>query len=85
MCFVKSISLRYKDIFYSSKGYICIFIICIRFVLAVDLNYGNIYCSVCESYVYDEEIDSIAKDEADKASQLKCRWYTQFRFIFDTS
>jgi len=39
--------------------------------LAVDLNYGNIYCSICETYVYDEEIDAISKDEADKASQLK--------------
>merc|ERR1711962_845819 len=40
-------------------------------VLAVDLNYGNIYCYMCQSYVYDVEIDAIMKDEADRASQVR--------------
>lgn len=40
-------------------------------VLAVDLNYGNVYCYLCQSYVYDEEIDAIMRDEADRVSQFK--------------
>jgi len=39
--------------------------------LAIDLNYGNVFCIVCQSYVYDKEIDLIIKEETDKASQLK--------------
>ena len=42
------------------------------------MNYGNIYCSICKTYVYDEEIDSISKEEADKASQLKCMFLDYF-------
>ena len=49
-------------------------------ILAVDLNYGNIYCYSCHSYVYDTEIDAIVKDEADRASQFK---YNGKRRFFD--
>ncbi len=38
---------------------------------AVDLLYGNIYCFLCSTYVYDDEIDVIARDESDKISWIK--------------
>ncbi len=39
--------------------------------VAVDLLYGNIYCFICCTYVYDDEIDNIAKEELDKISWIK--------------
>lgn len=42
--------------------------------LAIDLHYGNIYCIMCQSYVYDKEIDQVVKEESNKASQLKCKY-----------
>ena len=42
--------------------------------LAIDLHYGNVYCIMCQSYVYDKEIDQVVKEESNKASQLKCKY-----------
>ena len=38
--------------------------------IAVDLLYGNVYCFMCSTYVYDDELDNIAKEEADKVSWI---------------
>ena len=38
--------------------------------LAVDLLYGNVYCFICGSYVYDGELEQIGRDEADKAAWI---------------
>ena len=44
------------------------YLICI--FLAVDLLYGNVYCFLCGTYVYDDELEQISKDEADKAAWI---------------
>ncbi|XP_012556524.1 ubiquitin carboxyl-terminal hydrolase 22 isoform X1 [Hydra vulgaris] len=40
-------------------------------ILAIDLNYGNIYCNSCKTYVYDKEFDAVAIEESDRAWQIK--------------
>ena len=37
---------------------------------AVDLLYGNVYCFMCGTYVYDDELEQIGRDEADKAAWI---------------
>jgi len=39
-------------------------------ILAVDLLYGNVYCFLCGTYVYDDELEQIGRDEADKAAWI---------------
>ena len=39
-------------------------------LVAVDLLYGNVYCFLCGTYVYDDELEQLGKEEADKASVL---------------
>jgi len=38
---------------------------------AVDLLYGGIYCFVCQDYIYDKEMEQIAKEEQRKAWKLQ--------------
>ncbi|KAG7256690.1 hypothetical protein CRUP_011289, partial [Coryphaenoides rupestris] len=42
-----------------------------RHNLAVDLLYGGIYCFVCQDYIYDKEMEQIAKEEQRKAWKLQ--------------
>ena len=37
---------------------------------AVDLLYGNVYCFICGTYVYDEELEQIGREEADKIAWI---------------
>ncbi|XP_071230790.1 ubiquitin carboxyl-terminal hydrolase 22-like [Salvelinus alpinus] len=42
-----------------------------RHNLAIDLLYGGIYCFVCQDYIYDKEMEQIAKEEQRKAWKLQ--------------
>ncbi|KAI5619057.1 ubiquitin carboxyl-terminal hydrolase 22 isoform X1, partial [Silurus asotus] len=42
-----------------------------RHNLAIDLLYGGIYCFVCQDYIYDKDMDQIAKEEQRKAWKLQ--------------
>ncbi|XP_024120216.1 ubiquitin carboxyl-terminal hydrolase 22 isoform X2 [Oryzias melastigma] len=42
-----------------------------RHHLAVDLLYGGIYCFLCQDYVYDKEMEQIAKEEQKKAWKMQ--------------
>ncbi|TSK87591.1 Ubiquitin carboxyl-terminal hydrolase 22 [Bagarius yarrelli] len=42
-----------------------------RHNLAIDLLYGGIYCFVCQDYIYDKDIELIAKEEQRKAWKLQ--------------
>lgn len=39
--------------------------------LAIDLLYGGIYCFVCQDYIYDKDMEQIAKEEQRKAWKLQ--------------
>ncbi|XP_006902972.1 PREDICTED: ubiquitin carboxyl-terminal hydrolase 22-A-like [Elephantulus edwardii] len=39
--------------------------------LAVDLYYGGIYCFMCKDYIYDKDIEQIAKEEQREALKLQ--------------
>lgn len=45
---------------------------------AIDLLYGGIYCFVCQDYIYDKDMEQIAKEEQRKAWKLQG---TAFRFL----
>lgn len=38
---------------------------------AIDLLYGGIYCFVCQDYIYDKDMEQIAKEEQRKAWKLQ--------------
>lgn len=38
---------------------------------AIDLLYGGIYCFMCQDYIYDKDIEQIAKEEQRKAWKLQ--------------
>ena len=40
---------------------------------AIDLLYGGIYCFVCQDYIYDKDMEQIAKEEQRKAWKLQGR------------
>ncbi|KAJ8366502.1 hypothetical protein AAFF_G00353220 [Aldrovandia affinis] len=42
-----------------------------RHNLAVDLLYGGIYCFVCQDYIYDKDMEQIAKEEQRKSWKLQ--------------
>uniref|UniRef100_A0A3P9HMA2 Ubiquitin carboxyl-terminal hydrolase n=1 Tax=Oryzias latipes TaxID=8090 RepID=A0A3P9HMA2_ORYLA len=42
-----------------------------RHHLAVDLLYGGVYCFLCQDYVYDREMEQIAKEEQKKAWKMQ--------------
>ncbi|XP_052613226.1 ubiquitin carboxyl-terminal hydrolase 22 isoform X2 [Peromyscus californicus insignis] len=42
-----------------------------RHNLAIDLMYGGIYCFLCQDYIYDKDIEIIAKEEQRKAWKLQ--------------
>ncbi|XP_045065691.1 ubiquitin carboxyl-terminal hydrolase 22-like isoform X3 [Coregonus clupeaformis] len=42
-----------------------------RHNLAIDLLYGGIYCFVCQDYIYDKDMEQIAKEEQRKAWKLQ--------------
>uniref|UniRef100_A0A9J7ZFQ9 Ubiquitin carboxyl-terminal hydrolase n=1 Tax=Cyprinus carpio carpio TaxID=630221 RepID=A0A9J7ZFQ9_CYPCA len=44
-----------------------------RHNLAIDLLYGGIYCFVCQDYIYDKDMEQIAKEEQRKAWKLQGR------------
>ncbi|TRY64549.1 hypothetical protein DNTS_008224 [Danionella cerebrum] len=44
-----------------------------RHNLAIDLLYGGIYCFVCQDYIYDKDMEQIAKEEQRKAWKLQER------------
>lgn len=46
--------------------------------LAVDLYYGGIYCFMCKDYVYDKDIEQIAKEEQGEALKLQASTSTEF-------
>ncbi|GAA6071799.1 ubiquitin carboxyl-terminal hydrolase 22-like isoform X1, partial [Tachysurus ichikawai] len=37
----------------------------------IDLLYGGIYCFVCQDYIYDKDMEQIAKEEQRKAWKLQ--------------
>lgn len=41
------------------------------FFPAIDLLYGGIYCFVCQDYIYDKDMEQIAKEEQRKAWKLQ--------------
>ncbi|XP_029785510.1 ubiquitin carboxyl-terminal hydrolase 27 [Suricata suricatta] len=45
--------------------------------LAVDLYYGGIYCFMCKDYVYDRDIEQIAKEEQGEALKLQASTSTE--------
>ncbi|XP_045658252.1 LOW QUALITY PROTEIN: ubiquitin carboxyl-terminal hydrolase 27-like [Ursus americanus] len=45
--------------------------------LAVDLYYGGIYCFMCKDYVYDKDIEQIAKEEQGEALKLQASTSTE--------
>lgn len=38
---------------------------------AIDLLYGGIYCFVCQDYIYDKDMEQIAKEEQRKAWKMQ--------------
>ncbi|XP_069784354.1 ubiquitin carboxyl-terminal hydrolase 22 isoform X3 [Narcine bancroftii] len=44
-----------------------------RHNLAIDLLYGGIYCFMCQDYIYDKDMEQIAKEEQRKAWKLQAR------------
>ncbi|XP_030315667.1 ubiquitin carboxyl-terminal hydrolase 22 isoform X9 [Calypte anna] len=42
-----------------------------RHNLAIDLLYGGIYCFMCQDYIYDKDMEQIAKEEQRKAWKLQ--------------
>uniref|UniRef100_F7G8S8 Ubiquitin carboxyl-terminal hydrolase n=1 Tax=Ornithorhynchus anatinus TaxID=9258 RepID=F7G8S8_ORNAN len=42
-----------------------------RHNLAIDLLYGGIYCFMCQDYIYDKDLEQIAKEEQRKAWKLQ--------------
>ncbi|XP_077590561.1 ubiquitin carboxyl-terminal hydrolase 22-like isoform X5 [Stigmatopora nigra] len=42
-----------------------------RHNLAIDLLYGGVYCFVCQDYIYDKDMEQIAKEEQRKAWKLQ--------------
>lgn len=48
---------------------------------AIDLLYGGIYCFVCQDYIYDKEMEQIAKEEQRKAWKLQG---ITFRFLSES-
>lgn len=38
---------------------------------AIDLLYGGIYCFMCQDYIYDKDMEQIAKEEQRKAWKLQ--------------
>ncbi|XP_045065635.1 ubiquitin carboxyl-terminal hydrolase 22 isoform X3 [Coregonus clupeaformis] len=42
-----------------------------RHNLAIDLLYGGIYCFVCQDYIYDKDMEQIAKEEQRKVWKLQ--------------
>lgn len=38
---------------------------------AIDLLYGGIFCFVCQDYIYDKDMEQIAKEEQRKAWKLQ--------------
>lgn len=38
---------------------------------AIDLLYGGIYCFACQDYIYDKDMEQIAKEEQRKAWKLQ--------------
>ena len=53
---------------------------------AIDLLYGGIYCFVCQDYIYDKDMEQIAKEEQRKAWKLQgiafCIFWPRTRCIF---
>ncbi|XP_055984589.1 ubiquitin carboxyl-terminal hydrolase 27 [Sorex fumeus] len=49
--------------------------------LAVDLYYGGIYCFMCKDYVYDKDIEQIAKEERGEALKLQASSATDFSHL----
>uniref|UniRef100_A0A673XVZ4 Ubiquitin carboxyl-terminal hydrolase n=1 Tax=Salmo trutta TaxID=8032 RepID=A0A673XVZ4_SALTR len=47
-----------------------------RHNLAIDLLYGGIYCFVCQDYIYDKDMEQIAKEEQRKAWKLQGEKYS---------
>ena len=41
------------------------------FSAAIDLMYGGIYCFLCQDYIYDKDIEIIAKEEQRKAWKMQ--------------
>ncbi|XP_059535819.1 ubiquitin carboxyl-terminal hydrolase 27 [Myotis daubentonii] len=48
--------------------------------LAVDLYYGGIYCFMCKDYVYDKDIEQIAKEEQGEALKLQASTSTEVSY-----
>ena len=38
---------------------------------AIDLLYGGIYCFMCQDYIYDKDMEQIAKEEQRKAWKMQ--------------
>jgi hypothetical protein len=38
---------------------------------AIDLTYGGIYCFLCQDYIYDKDMEIIAKEEQRKAWKMQ--------------
>lgn len=39
--------------------------------LAIELMYGGIYCFLCQDYIYDKDMEIIAKEEQRKAWKMQ--------------
>ncbi|CAJ1081188.1 ubiquitin carboxyl-terminal hydrolase 22-like [Xyrichtys novacula] len=42
-----------------------------RHNLAIDLLYGGVYCFMCQDYIYDKDMEQIAKEEQNKAWKMQ--------------
>lgn len=61
--FQKPVSETYTSLFLSPPPF---------FVsAAIDLLYGGIYCFMCQDYIYDKDMEQIAKEEQRKAWKLQ--------------
>ena len=54
----------------------------LTFILGIDLTYGVILCFLCGDYVYDDEIDEIARNEQKLACRSLGLNYQHFTFQY---
>lgn len=60
--------------------------LCLLSAIAIDLLYGGIYCFVCQDYIYDKDMEQIAKEEQRKAWKLQGWCFnSQAKFLLHAS
>lgn len=60
------------------------FRLCGPLFAAIDLTYGGIYCFLCQDYIYDKDMEIIAKEEQQKASKMQGWLLPKFIYLICT-